>query len=262
MSSCNNSNTNKNSCNFTNNCFPNDGLCSDLGLCYDFLIKRHDALPEFKLEVLDCDSPIDLTDLIAEASMWTNSKLKSNLTIDDTTIKLADNIGFDQILPNTIIQAGLGRNFERMKVVGFDEVNKEIYVERGYKLTTPFPWKKGTNLRLLRFLSAPASTEMTYEDVTNIDGSVLKNQLTHSYLIYKWQPEDTCLAGCFYFEFKLLKMFDMAQAFSLASSMPYPTIPSVSYYGCDWGEGVQWVRRFPNDKDGFVIQVYNSPTGE
>jgi hypothetical protein len=251
MSNCNNSNTGKNSCNFTNNCFANDGLCSDLGLCYDFIIKRHDALPEFKLEVTDCDDPINMTDLIAEASMWINSKLKSDITIEQTTIKLADNIGFDSILENTIIQAGIGRNFERMKVIGFNEVNKEIYVERGYKSTTPFPWKKGTNLKLLRFLSSPAITEMTFEDVTNIDGSTLKNQLTHSYLIYKWRPEDTCLAGCFYFEFKLLKMFDMGSP-----------IPNVSYSPCDWGHGVEWVRRFPNDKDGFLIQIYNSPTGE
>lgn len=251
MSNCNNTNTSKNSCNYINNCISNEGLCSDLGLCYDFIIKRHDALPEFKLEVTDCDEPINLTDLIVEASMWTSSKLKANITESQTTIQLADNIGFDQILEGTIVQAGLGRNFERMRITGFDEIKKEIYVDRGYKNTTPFPWKKGTALRLLRFLSSPAVTEMTFEDVTTIDGSVLKNQLTHSYLIYKWRPEDTCLAGCFNFEFKLLKMLDLVTP-----------IPNISYSQCDWGYGVEWVRRFPNDKDGFVIQIYNSPTGE
>jgi len=257
MSSCNNSN--KNYCEFTNNCIPNEGLCSDLGICYDFIIKRHDGMPEFKLEVTDCDEPIDLNDLVDEASMWSNSRLRYNLTEYQTVIQFADNIGFDQILINTIIQAGIGRNFERMKVIGFDEIKKEIYVERGYKSTTPFPWKKGTNLKLLRFLSMPAITELTFEDITNIDGSISKNQLTHSYLIYKWRPEDTCLAGCFYFEFKILKMVELGLSLSPVPSYPFP---SISYSSCDWGANVEWTRRFPNDKDGFIIQVYNSPTGE
>lgn len=247
------SNCNSNSCNFnyrnSSNCYDS---CSDLDNCYDFIIKRHDSLPEFKLEVTDCDEPIDLTDLISEASMWSCSKLKSNITDNQTVIQFADNIGFDQILKNTIIQAGVGRNFERMNVIGFDEEKKEIYVERGYKNTTSFAWKKGTNLRLLRFLSNSAITEMNFEDVTNSDGSITKNKLTHSFLVYKWNPEDTCLAGSFFFEFKLIKMFN------LGTSMP----PIPSYSPCNWGYGVEWSRRFPIDKDGFIIKVYNSPTGE
>lgn len=58
---------------------------------------------------------------------------------------------------------------------------KEIYVERGYKNTTSFDWKKGTNLRLLRFLSNSSITEMNFEDVTNSDGTITKNKLTHSF---------------------------------------------------------------------------------
>ena len=249
------SNCNSNGCNFG---YYSDGgsscydPCSGLTTCYDFIIKRHDTLPEFKVEITDCDEPINLTNLIAEASMWSCAKLKANIEINQTSIQFADNIGFDQILENTIIQAGLGRNFERMKVIGFDEVKKEVYVERGYKNTVPFAWKKGTNLRLLRFLSNTAVTEMTYEDVNNIDGTTAKNQLTHSYLSYKWNPEDTCLAGAFFLEFKLLKMFDIS-----ISNIPIP-----SYSPCDLGIGVEWTRRFPVDKDGFVIQIYNSPTGE
>lgn len=246
------SNCNSNGCNFgyyngSSNCYD---PCSGLTTCYDFIIKRHDAIPEFKLEISDCDEPIDLTNLIAEASMWSCAKLKSNLTEDQTVIQFADNIGFDQILINTIIQAGIGRNFERMKVIGFDEIKKEVYVERGYKSTTPFPWKKGTNLKLLRFLSVPAITELIFEDITNIDGSILKNQLTHSYLIYEWRPEDTSLAGCFYFEFKILKMVNLNLSLLHVPSNPHPHDP------------IEWTRRFPNDKDGFIIQVYNSPTGE
>ena len=253
MSNC----FNNEGCNFNTSCYdPNSTLCSDQGLCYDFIIKRHDNFPEFKIEIQDCGDPIDLTNLVAEVSMWSESKLKATITESQTTIQLADNVGFDQILEGTIIQAGLGRNFERMLVVGFDETNKTVQVLRGKSQTDPFAWKKGTPLRLLRFFNKPALTEMIYEDITQIDGSVKENVLTHSYLICKWSPEDTCLAGCFYLEFKLIKMLDII--------IPDPPLPSIipSYNPCDLGYGVEWMRRFPVNKKGFVVQVFNSPTGE
>lgn len=243
-----------NSCNFTTSCTDTTStLCSDNNLCYDFIIKRHDNIPEFKVEIEDCGNPIDLTGLVAEASMWSESKLKANVTDSQTTIQFADNVGFEQILTGTIIQAGLGRNFERMIVTGFNETNKTVEVLRGQSNTSAFAWKKGTNLRLIRFLSSSASTEMIYENIEQIDGTVNENVLTHSYLIYQWKSEDTCLAGCFYFEFKLLKMLDLE-----------PVVPSVilSYDPCELGYGVEWIRRFPVNKNGFIVQVFNSPTGE
>jgi hypothetical protein len=245
-----------NSCNFNTSCYDNtSSLCSDNQLCYDFIIKRHDNIPEFKLEIDDCGDPIDLTGLIAEASMWSESKLKANITDSQASIQLADNVGFEQILVGTIIQAGLGRNFERMVVSGFDESSKTIQVERGVASTTPFAWKKGTNLRLIRFLSSSAGTEMIYENITQFDGTVKENVLTHSNLIYKWKPEDTCLAGCFFFEFKLLKLLELLDPSVIPSNIP-------SYNPCDLGYGVEWTRRFPVSKNGFIIQVFNSPTGE
>ena len=244
-------------CNFnSSSCVdPTSTLCSDNQLCYDFIIKRHDTVPEFKVEIEDCGDPFNLTDLIAEASMWSESKLKANITESQTTIQFADNVGFEQILVGTIIQAGLGRNFERMVVTGFDESSKTIQVSRGEAGTTPFAWKKATNLRLIRFLSKPAVTEMVYENIEQPDGSVKENVLTHSFLIYQWKPEDTCLAGCFFFEFKLLKMLYLGDSIVVPSVIP-------SYNPCDIGEGVEWVRRFPVNKSGFVIQIFNSPTGE
>ena len=244
-----------NSCNFNTSCYdPNSTLCSDNQLCYDFIIKRHDNVPEFKVEIEDCGDPIDLTNLVAEASMWSESKLKATITDSQLTIQLADNVGYDQILVGSIIQAGLGRNFERMVVTGFDETTKTIQISRGQFGTTAFEWKKGTNLRLIRFLSSPAITEMVYENITQIDGTVKENVLTHSYLIYQWKPEDTCLAGCFYFEFKLLKML-LLDNIQVPSNIP-------SYNPCDLGLGVEWTRRFPVNKNGFIVQIFNSPTGE
>ena len=128
-----------NGCNFNTSCYdPNSTLCSDNQLCYDFIIKRHDNVPEFKVEVQDCDEPINLTNLVAEASMWSESKLKATITDSQTTIQLADNIGYDLILVGSIIQAGLGRNFERMVVIGFDETTKTIQVLRGQNGSTAF----------------------------------------------------------------------------------------------------------------------------
>jgi hypothetical protein len=51
--------------------------------------------------------------------------------------------------------------------------------------------------------------EATYEDIQHVDGTTEKNVLTGSFLVYEWQPEDTCLPGCYWFEFKVLKMIDV-----------------------------------------------------
>ena len=33
-------------------------------------------------------------------------------------------------------------------------------------------------------------------------------------------------------------------------------------YHCELGLGVEWARRFPNDKEGFIVEVSASPTAE
>ena len=244
------------SCDFNTSCYnPASDLCSDNQICYDFIIKRHDNTPDFKVEIDDCGDTIDLTNLVAEASMWSESKLKATINDNQTFLQLADNVGFEQILIGTIIQAGTGRNFERMLVSGFNESTKTVEVARGIGGTVPFAWPKATGLKLIRFLSNPAVTEMIYENITESDGTIKKNVLTHSNLIYQWKAQDTCLAGCFYFEFKLLKMVD----FSIVGT--FPSVIS-NYDPCNLGNGVEWTRRFPVNKSGFAIQVFNSPTGE
>ena len=37
---------------------------------------------------------------------------------------------------------------------------------------------------------------------------------------------------------------------------------SEANYHCELGLGVEWARRFPNDKEGFVVEVTSSPTAE
>lgn len=238
------------------------------GVCPDFVIRRHDTRPPFKVKIDDCDGPLDLTGLILEASMWAKGKLKASITISDTYFGLADNIGFNQIMVGDIIIMDRPRLPEYMLVTGFDENNRFVQVQRGYHGTNPQTWKKGTPLRIIKFMGATAETNMIYQDVLEIDGTTTSNVLTDSFFVYNWGPNDTCLPGCYYLEFKLIKMIDNAESLFEAagtpSVIPSFTNPSLipSNFGCGLGVGVEWIRRFPVDSEGFVIQITNSPTSE
>lgn len=223
-----------------------------------YVIKRHSTYPPFKVDVTDCNQePYDVKDLVIEAAMWTNAKLKTALTASDIYIKFADNIGYDSVGPNSILHVSNGRDFERMTIVGFDDVNKAIQVNRGACDTVARPWTKGTPIKILRFFNSPASSELFYYDRENIDGTTTKNVLQRSTLIYEWKPEDVCFIGKYYFEFKVLKM-------NLLTNLDDFNIISKNdiNYHCELGVGVEWARRFPNDKEGFVIEVTDSPTAE
>lgn len=218
------------------------------GICPDFQIKRHDTRPSFKVSVTDeVGDPMDLTSLVLEASMWAKAKLKKDITSIATGIELADNIGFDQILVDDIIIPDRVRSPEYMRVTGFDETNKIVNIERGYDGTAADAWKKGTGLRIFRFKNAPAATEMVVENVTQVDGTILEDQITDSYLVYEWQPTDTCVPGCFWLEFKLIKMLDDPI--------------SISVTPCTLGDGVEWVRRYPVCGE-YLIKICDSPTAE
>lgn len=185
-------------------CVSKDGCPPNV--CPDFIIRRHDTKPSLKISVEDCDGPLDLRGLVVEVNMWALAKLKSAIAEDDEYFRLADDIGFEQIMVGDIIVMDRVRMPEHMLVVAFDENNKLVKVQRGYHGTTPSAWKKGASLRIFRILNGAAESEMVYEDVPQVDGTTEKDVLTASYLVYEWQPEDTCVPGCFWLEFKLLKM--------------------------------------------------------
>lgn len=176
------------------------------GVCPDFTIRRHDTKPFFRVNVEDCDGPIDLTGLVLEVNMWAIAKLKKSIDETATYFALADAIGFQQINVGDVIIFDRVRNPEHMLVEGFDEVNFLVLVQRGYNGTVPGVWRKGQVMRIFRILNAPAVTEMSFSDVEQVDGTTLNNQLTDSFLVYEWTGMDTCLPGCFWMEFKLLKM--------------------------------------------------------
>jgi hypothetical protein len=245
------------------------------GVCPDFVIRRHDTKPSFKVKMEDCDGPLDLTDLVLEASMWAKTKLKTSLDDNDTVLAFADGIGFNQIMVGDVLLMEQSRLPEQMLVVGFDEPNKLVQVQRGYHGTPVQTWKKGAPLRILKFTNAPASTEMVYQDVTELDGTVTKDVLMDSFFIYDWQASDTCMPGCYYMEFKLMKM--AAVGLILQSTVPSDQIPSnivpsgitpsftdpsytPSTFACGLAQNIEWIRRFPVEGEGFIIKVADSPT--
>jgi hypothetical protein len=239
----------------------------------DFAIKRHDTNPAFEVIIQDCTAPIDLTNTVLEVSMWAKGKLKKDLLQSDTYFALADNIGFQQAAVGDIIVIDKVRSPEQMLITGFDENNNLIQVQRGYHGTPIYPYSRGTKLRIFRVLNAVGQTEMTLNNVLNVDGTVTQNVLTESKLAYNWSANDTCLPGCYLLEFKLLKMLtatSMAMSVGFGpnpiSSISDIPISFISYtpnqMDCSIGAGVEWVRRFPVQNEGFLIQIYDTPTTE
>ena len=176
--------------------------------CPDFVIRRHDTLPPLKVSMQDCDGPMDFQGYVIETNMWALARLKANIDNSITYFGLVDNIGFEQVMIGDIIVMDRVRMPERMLVTGFDEELNLLQVQRGYHGTTPTAWKKGDKMRIFRILNGQAESEMLLEDHRDIDGQIYRNRLTDSFLVYQWQPEDTCLPGCYWLEFKVIKMID------------------------------------------------------
>lgn len=192
-------------------CGGSNNTCKDVfgcppDKCPDFVIRRHDTKPPFKVKLEDCDGPLDIQGLVVEVNMWAVAHLKKSISNDCEYFALAGNIGFEQIMVGDIIAMDRVRSPEYMLVIGFDECNKLVRVQRGYRSSTPDHWKKGSKLRIFRILNAPAQTEMVFEDIEHVDGTIESDTLTNALLVYEWTPEDVCLPGCFWLEFKILKM--------------------------------------------------------
>jgi hypothetical protein len=232
-----------------------DGTIAD---CPDYTTKQHSTYPPLKIQVFDCnDAPYDLKDLVVEASMWSVAKLKADINSTADLLQFADSIGYNTVGTTSILHLSTGRDFERMTIVGFDDVNKVIQVQRGACSTVARPWKKGTPIKILRFINRAAYAELVYADEEQADGTIIKDKLTKSYLLYDWLPEDVCFSGKYFFEFKVLKI-------NLLTNLSSEGVVSVNdlNYHCDLGFGVEWARRFPVERDGFVIEVLPSPTAE
>jgi len=261
------------SCNSTSaGCTDKFGCPSDRAP--DFQIKRHDTKPALKVAIEDCDGAFDLSDdnLVVEVNMWANAKLKSTITNTDTYFGLADNIGFEQTMVGDIIVMERVRSPEHMLVLGFDEQNKLIQVQRGYNGTQACGWKKGSKLKIFRLMDAPGEIEVIQGEVMQEDGTTLAD--LESFLVYEWTAESTCVPGCFWVEFTLLKLEDEVPVSMMSTSGSSPSVttsivpsftPSTltpADFGCILGEGVEWARRFPVCGEGFLIKIANTCTSE
>lgn len=240
-----------------NNCVDEYGCSS--AVCPDFIIRRNDTKPDFKIKVEDCEGPLDVTGLILEASMWARGKIKTAITDADTSFGLADNIGFNQIMIGDVIIVDRPRLPEKMLVTAFDEENRLVQVTRGHDGTTAQAWKKGTPIRIMKFTGAAAQTEMVYQDVLELDGTTTEDVLIETYFIYPWNPGDTCLAGCYYLEFKLIKE-TVAGIMEKQDFVGDGLTPED--YGCGLADGIDWVRKFPLSSEGFLIRITESPSVE
>lgn len=201
----------------------------------DLCIKRHDTNPPFRVSMTGCDGPVDLTGgtYAVEASMWFDAKLKSAVTDSSTDLAFADGIGFDSVLVGDIVVTSGSRSPERMLVTGVDESARTVQVSRGQDSTSARAWDRGTALKVFRFADQPAKAESVMDSVDNMDGTS-SEVLSDTMLSYQWASGQTSMPGCYWLEFKILKVAD--------------------------DSSVEWVQRVPLSADGFMIRIVDSPT--
>jgi hypothetical protein len=125
--------------------------------------------PTSKIRVEDCDGePMDIQGLLVEVNMWAKAKLKTAITTDRHLFCSGGRHRLRSSHDGRHHCNGSGSNLpEFMLVTGFDEENKFIQVERGYRNTTTSNWKKGACMRIFRIMNAPGQTELVFEDIVN-----------------------------------------------------------------------------------------------
>ena len=187
----------------TNNCDAVDGCPTNV--CPDIVLKKNDTNPAFRVAISDCDGSLDLSDpyLIVEVNMWSKAKLKRSITASDTVIEFADGVGFDQVLVDDVLYFNHVRAPEMMTVESIDEIEKEITVSRDGTVRV---WKKGSPLVIYRIKNASGSIETILGDIVDETGVTLTDQLIDTNLLYQWDRNDTLLPGCYWLEFKLVKL--------------------------------------------------------
>lgn len=245
----------------TKKCGPDLFGCRE-DICPDYIVRRNDSRPPVRLSLSTCDGPLDLTEegLLVEANMWALARLKRDVTSEGTIIEFADRVGFYQVRPSDVIVVDHVRGPEHLLVDCIDEENYQVHVIRGHHATTAKSIKKGTYLRIFKFMDSSASIDLTKGPVIQEDGTVKKDQLLDTSLIYDWKSGDTCMPGCYYFEFKVMKLKEAADP---EDSVNYPSTCSYAVpFNCGFGEQIEWIRRFPSSGEGLLVRVEDSPTLE
>lgn len=198
---------------------------------YEFLIKRNDTSPSLKYKIFDCDSsPIDLTeDYTIEASMWSNAKLKKDINTVQQEILFANNVGFDTVWVGGNLLLKTSNSYETLTVTAVDSYNNSITVDRAQLGTAALNWKKGTVVKMIRFINSPATKELVNSTSLNMEGDE-ETTLAESYLIYNWLDDfDTSLPGDYLLEFKVTKI--------------------------NSDTSVEWTRKYPSEKEGISVKI-------
>ena len=199
---------------------------------YEFLIKRNDTSPSLKYKIFDCDSsPIDLTgDYTIEASMWSNAKLKKDIDVSQQEILFANNVGFDTVWVGGNLLLKTSNSYETLTVTAIDSYNNSITVDRAQLGTAALNWKKGTVVKMIRFINSPATKELVNSTSLNMQGDE-ETTLAESYLIYNWLDDfDTSLPGDYLLEFKVTKINSETS-------------------------NVEWTRKYPSEKEGISVKI-------
>lgn len=198
---------------------------------YDFIIKRNSTHPSLRLKVFECDkSPIDLSKYEITASMWSNGRLKNDISVSSTQILLIDNVGFNEVSVGDIILLKNSNNHELVYVNSIDE--NKLNITRGYFDTDSFDWKKGSKLKIIKFMNSSATYDLVREDVLKLNGEIESNILVESYLVYNWFLDDTRVPGNFYLEFKIIEK--------------------------NSSDEIIYSRKYPEEKEGIHIQILDN----
>lgn len=202
------------------------------GVKPDFCIKRLDTYPYLKVSI-DCENGIDFSDagLLLTYSMWSNSKIKNTITEADESISLADNIGFKKADIGDKIVFVDSRNTEIALITGFNEENKTIQILRAQEGTTAKTWARGNSVKIFRVSNESGVIEVETDDILQIDGTIKENQIVNNYFIAPWNENSTKISGCYWLEFRLEKTNN---------------------------EEILWTKKFPSNKEGFLIKIIES----
>ena len=170
---------------------------------FEFIIKKNDTNPPLRYKIFDCDSnPVDLEgDFLVEASMWSNAKIKKDIDDAQQDISFADNVGFETASIGSNLLLKTSNRYELMTVEDVDDINKIIYAQRAQLNSVASVWKKGSPIKIIKFLNFPATKELEYSDGIDINGEKTTS-LSGSYLVYNWNGLDTSTPGEYFFEFK------------------------------------------------------------
>jgi len=103
-------------------------------------------------------------------------------------------------------------------------------VDRAQLGTAALNWKKGTVVKMIRFINSPATKELVNSTSLNMQGDE-ETTLAESYLIYNWLDDfDTSLPGDYLLEFKVTKINSETS-------------------------NVEWTRKYPSEKEGISVKI-------